>query len=57
MGKFSCLEVLAFIPMEKKAFVEFKAYYLEKLQPCIIHEKSEFRFEKGAWFYVSGEIK
>ncbi|AZQ64916.1 Sec-C motif domain protein [Flammeovirga pectinis] len=31
--------------------VEFKAYYLDKHLPGIIHEKSTFRKENGHWVY------
>ena len=36
--------------------VEFKAYYLDNFnQPQIHHEKSNFLFEGGKWFYIDGE--
>ena len=35
--------------------VEFKAYYLnKKFQTEILHEKSNFRYEDGKWYYVDG---
>lgn len=35
-------------------FVEFKAKYIEKNLPGVIHENSEFHFINGRWFYVDG---
>ena len=35
--------------------VEFKAFYLtKKFQTAILHEKSNFIFENGEWYYVDG---
>jgi len=35
--------------------VEFKAFYLnKKFQTEVLHEKSNFRFENGKWYYVDG---
>ncbi|MDN3586482.1 YchJ family metal-binding protein [Pedobacter aquatilis] len=35
--------------------VEFKAYYLnKKFQTEVLHEKSNFKFEDGKWYYVDG---
>jgi len=35
--------------------VEFKAFYLnKKFQPEVLHEKSNFKFENGKWYYVEG---
>lgn len=35
--------------------VEFKAFYLnKKLQPEVLHEKSNFKLEDGKWYYVDG---
>jgi SEC-C motif domain protein len=36
-------------------FVEFIATFEEKKQEKKIHEKSEFQFLDGAWYYVDGE--
>lgn len=41
---------------EIKGFVEFKAYFRENNQQCILHEKSEFHKINGKWFYVDGMI-
>lgn len=41
---------------EKKAFVEFRAYFSLQSRMQILHEHSEFHFENGQWYYVSGEI-
>lgn len=35
-------------------WVEFKAYFLQDNQKQILHEKSEFVFEAGAWYYTNG---
>jgi len=35
-------------------FVEFKAKFREKGMDGVIHEKSEFHFIDGRWFYVNG---
>jgi len=35
--------------------VEFKAYYLNsKFQTEVLHEKSNFKFQEGKWYYVDG---
>ncbi|RDC56632.1 hypothetical protein DU508_12885 [Pedobacter chinensis] len=37
--------------------VEFKAFYLnQKFQVEVLHEKSNFRFENGKWYYVDGKF-
>lgn len=37
--------------------VEFKAYYLgRRLDTEVLHEKSNFKFEDGKWFYVDGQF-
>lgn len=38
----------------KIGFVEFIASFLEQNQRKIIHERSEFHFLEGRWFYVTG---
>lgn len=39
-----------------KGFVEFKAYFIDSNQQCVLHENSEFCFYNGRWFYVDGII-
>lgn len=39
-----------------KAFVEFRAYLSLQSRMHILHERSEFHFENGQWYYVSGEV-
>ncbi|MCZ4222109.1 YchJ family protein [Pedobacter rhodius] len=35
--------------------VEFKAFYLNKqFETEVLHEKSNFKFEGGKWYYVDG---
>ncbi|RUM64560.1 MAG: zinc chelation protein SecC [Sulfurimonas sp.] len=36
--------------------VEFKAYYRDKEQIQVLHEKSNFVFEDGTWKYKDGEL-
>nr|WP_275755141.1 YchJ family metal-binding protein [Sulfurimonas sp. SAG-AH-194-C21] len=36
--------------------VEFKAYYRDKEQIQVLHEKSNFVLEDGAWKYKDGEL-
>lgn len=38
-----------------KGFVEFIAYFKEQEKLKAIHERSEFRYEDGAWYYVDGK--
>lgn len=40
---------------DSKGWVEFQASFKEAGMPQIMHEKSLFQKEKGAWVYVSGE--
>ncbi|SJN48540.1 UPF0225 protein YchJ [Sphingobacterium sp. JB170] len=37
-----------------KTTVEFKAHYLESLEPRIQHEKSTFKASHGKWYYLDG---
>lgn len=37
-----------------RAYVEFEAFFIENQRITSIHEKSEFLFENGHWFYVNG---
>ena len=46
------LEVLNSTPGLTQAFVEFRAHYTFRNHPEVIHEKSEFHFEDGAWYYT-----
>lgn len=39
---------------DKQGYVEFIARYQQNDQIRILHEKSEFKFEDGQWFYVNG---
>lgn len=51
------LEVLSVkLASKAKGFVEFKAYFIDNLQHCVLHENSEFQLIKGQWFYVDGVI-
>lgn len=34
--------------------VEFKAYYIWRGKPQILHELSEFAYVDGSWFYIDG---
>jgi SEC-C motif-containing protein len=36
----------------KKGTVEFKAYYAEKGNECVLHEHSLFKKVKNRWYYV-----
>ncbi len=38
-----------------KGIVEFKAFFAENGQNCIIHEISEFQRKLGIWYYVNGK--
>jgi SEC-C motif-containing protein len=40
---------------ESKGVVEFIAYFKEKGKLNAIHERSEFQYEEGVWYYVDGE--
>jgi len=48
------LEVLNTAGNATRGFVEFRAHYCMGNKNYVLHEKSEFRFEEGEWFYVSG---
>lgn len=37
--------------LDKKGFVEFKAYYLEEEKERVLHEVSAFVKHKGRWYY------
>lgn len=37
-----------------KGFVEFEAYYKDQGKKFVMHEASEFRFERDQWYYIDG---
>ena len=41
---------------DEKSTVEFKAYYRDKEQIQVLHEKSNFVLEDGIWKYKDGEL-
>ncbi|HIP20128.1 MAG TPA: zinc chelation protein SecC [Sulfurimonas sp.] len=41
---------------DEKNTVEFKAYYRDKKQIQVLHEKSNFVLENGVWKYKDGEL-
>lgn len=49
------LEVKAASMEDTQGVVEFIAYFKEKGKLGTIHERSNFRFEDGAWYYVDGK--
>lgn len=42
---------------DKKGFVEFIAEYGLNGKKQSLHEISEFRYEKGVWYYIKGNSK
>lgn len=42
--------------LELEQFVEFKADYIEQGKWCVLHEKSRFVKEQGAWRYIDGTL-
>jgi SEC-C motif-containing protein len=44
-------------PQDDKGVVEFKAYYLQDDEECVLHEVSRFIKKEGRWFYLDGVIK
>nr|WP_024298026.1 YchJ family protein [Methylomicrobium lacus] len=42
---------------DDKGVVEFKAYYLQDGEACVLHEVSRFIKKDGRWFYLDGVIK
>jgi len=44
-------------PHDDKGVVEFKAYYLQDGEACVLHEVSRFIKKDGRWFYLDGVIK
>jgi SEC-C motif-containing protein len=53
--KWDKLNVLASQTKGRQGFVEFIAYYSDLDEAQTLHEVSEFHFEQGKWFYVSGK--
>lgn len=47
------LEVLSSSANGTQGFVEFKAHYYQKNKKHVLHEKSEFQFVDGRWYYVA----
>ncbi|MEC4747470.1 YchJ family protein [Methylomicrobium sp. Wu6] len=44
-------------PQDDKGVVEFKAYYLQDGEECVLHEVSRFIKKEGHWLYLDGVIK
>lgn len=44
-------------PQDDKGVVEFKAYYLQDGEECVLHEVSRFIKKEGRWLYLDGVIK
>ncbi|MGR8952980.1 MAG: YchJ family protein [Gammaproteobacteria bacterium] len=44
-------------PQDDKGVVEFRAYYLQDGEECVLHEVSRFIKKDGRWFYLDGVIK
>nr|WP_272901721.1 YchJ family protein [Methylomicrobium sp. RS1] len=44
-------------PQDDKGLVEFKAYYLQDGEACVLHEVSRFVKKEGRWLYLDGVIK
>jgi SEC-C motif-containing protein len=44
-------------PQDDKGLVEFKAYYRENGEECVLHEVSRFIKKEGRWLYLDGVIK
>ena len=49
------IDVVAGTETDATGVVEFKATYLERGVPAVIHERSCFERINGAWVYVRGE--
>lgn len=50
------LKVLQSSQVLTQGFVEFIASYIQNGIPGKLHEKSQFRFENGRWYYIDGEL-
>lgn len=44
-------------PQDDKGIVEFRAYYLQDGEECVLHEVSRFIKKEGRWLYLDGVIK
>jgi SEC-C motif-containing protein len=44
-------------PQDDKGLVEFKAFYLQEGEACVLHEVSRFIKKDGRWLYLDGVIK
>lgn len=44
-------------PQDDKGMVEFKAFYLQDGEECVLHEVSRFIKKEGRWLYLDGVIK
>lgn len=44
-------------PQDDKGVVEFKAYYQQDGEECVLHEVSRFIKKQDRWFYLDGVIK
>ena len=44
-------------PLDDKGIVEFKAYYQQNGEECVLHEVSRFIRNAGRWLYIDGVIK
>jgi SEC-C motif-containing protein len=42
---------------DDKGIVEFKAYFLQEGEECVMNEISRFKKVAGCWFYVDGVVK
>ena len=41
---------------DEKGRVEFKAFYIDNGEMCVMHEISRFKKITGHWFYVDGDL-
>jgi SEC-C motif-containing protein len=48
------LQVLQHIQNDNKSQVEFKAYYKLRKRIFVMHERSNFEYCDGRWFYTTG---
>lgn len=55
-AQFNKLEVISSSVDNNKGTVEFKAYYQEENKYLIMHEISQFRKQKGIWYYRNGKV-
>lgn len=60
LSQWQKLEIIDAPPLDKyskEGIVEFKAYSLFKGEEQVLHERSKFIKEDGAWYYVAGQHK